>query len=185
MKILHSKWRVNVYPPPLLSKHIILLFHNSNKYAHCAAGKPTSLLETYLQQLCSVIRSVTSAGTDDILYHSTYSCAPQNASVVWCFTSTQHTSTEVLQVKTWLWIHCYSFHHSSLIFLLFIFFFISETENDLLHCINLQFNQRGVKSTQTVNLNILILWQAVSLPRGTYPNKKCQVILVAGNVRSL
>lgn len=46
----------------------------------------------------------------------------------------------------------------------------SKTEHDLVDCINLQFN-KGKKSIQTVNLNILTLWQAVSLSRGTDPNK--------------
>lgn len=40
-----------------------------------------------------------------------------------------------------------------------------------------------------MNLNILILWQAVSLPRGTDPNKGCIMnfffFLVAKNARSL
>lgn len=164
MKILHSKQR-----------SICIHHHFFPNTSPSCSITPTGVLVVWLgshffigdisAKLCCVIRSITSAGTDDMLYHS---CAPQNASAVWCFPSTQHTSTKVLQIKTWVWIHCYSFHHH--FFLIYIFFFLLRNREP-----SFTFNQRGVESTQMVNLNTLVSWQAVSyvsyVPRGTYPNK--------------
>lgn len=63
-----------------------------------------------------------------------------------------HLPTEVFWITTCIWIQCYSSHHSFFSYL-YSFFFIwgSKIENDLIDCINLQFNQGGMVNLTKLN----------------------------------